>query len=214
MIAWRVAFTALLLGTAPLAVVSAAPAEGPTSAFTGRDLFDLSSATDPQISPDGRSVAYVRRTADIMTDKLRSSIWLINVATGEQRPLAAGGGDHSSPRWSPDGRRLAYASTAEGGPPQLFVRWMDTGQTVRITGLPESPQAIAWSPDGRRLAYLMAVPDDGLKLGTAPPKPEGANWAKPLEIFDKSPTGPMIRATSNGFDHIFMVDADGGAPRS
>src|SRR5688572_31638114 len=170
--AWRVACAALLVGTAPLAVASAAPAEGPTPTFTGRDLFDLSSATDSQISPDGRSVAYVRRTADIMTDKLRSSIWLINIATGEQRPVAAGTGDHSSPRWSPDGRRLAYASTAEGGAPQLFVRWMDTGQTVRITGLPESPQAIAWSPDGRRLAYLMTVPDEGMKLGSAPAKPE------------------------------------------
>ncbi len=192
----------------------AKPADGPTTTFTGRDLFDLSAASDPQISPDGRTVAYVRRSADIMTDKARSSIWLVNVATGEQRPLAAGTGDHFNPRWSPDGRRLAYASTAEGGAPQLFVRWMDTGQTVRVTGLPDSPQAIAWSPDGRRLAYLMNVPDEGPKLGSAPPKPEGATWAKPLEILDKvtyrADGAGYIKA---GFEKIFMVDADGGAPR-
>ncbi|MFP5329070.1 MAG: prolyl oligopeptidase family serine peptidase [Alphaproteobacteria bacterium] len=193
---------------------TAKPAEGPNPAFTGRDLFDLSSAADPQISPDGRSIAYVRRTADIMTDKLRSSIWLVSVATGEQRPIVAGTGDHFSPRWSPDGRRLAYVSTAEGGSPQLFVRWMDTGQTVRVTGLPDSPQAINWSPDGRRIAYLMTVPDEGLKLGSPPPKPEGANWAKPLEIYDKV----TYRADDQGyikpgFDKIFMVDSDGGAPR-
>ena len=103
-----------------------------------------------------------------MTDRARSSIWLINVATGEQRPLAAGTGDNFSPRWSPDGRRLAYVSTAEGGSPQLFVRWMDSGQTVRVTGLPDSPQALAWSPEGRRIAYLMNVPDDGPKLGIRP----------------------------------------------
>ena len=192
----------------------AKPADGPSPTFTGRDLFDLSAASDPQISPDGRTVAYVRRSADIMTDKARSSIWLVDVASGEQRPLAAGTGDHSSPRWSPDGRRLAYASTAEGGPPQLFVRWMDSGQTVRVTGLPESPQAIAWSPDGRRLAYLMTVPDEGLKLGKAPDKPEGATWAKPLEILDKV----TYRADGQGyikpgFDKIFLVDANGGAPR-
>ena len=192
----------------------AAPADGPNPTFTGRDLFDLSAASDAQISLDGRTVAYVRRSADIMTDKARSSIWLINVATGEQRPLVAGTGDHFSPRWSPDGKRLAYASTAEGGAPQLFVRWMDTGQTVRVTGLPDSPQAIAWSPDGRRLAYLLNVPDESPKLGSAPPKPEGATWAKPLEIIDKV----TYRADGSGyikpgFDHIFMVDADGGAPR-
>jgi dipeptidyl aminopeptidase/acylaminoacyl peptidase len=194
--------------------VLAKPADGPSTIFTGRDLFDLSAASDPQISPDGRTVAYVRRSADIMTDKARSSIWLVNVATGEQRPLAAGTGDHFNPRWSPDGRRLAYASTAEGGTPQLFVRWMDTGQTVRVTGLPDSPQALAWSPDGRRLAYLMNVPDEGPKLGSAPAKPEGATWAKPLEILDKvTYRADGAGYIKPGFDKIFIVDADGGAPR-
>ena len=204
----------LFAATAFSTPASAAPADAPNPIFSGRDLFDLSAASDPQISPDGRFVAYVRRSADIMTDKARSSIWLINVATGEQRPLAAGTGDHFSPRWSHDGRRLAYASTAEGGAPQLFVRWMDSGQTVRVTGLPDSPQALAWSPDDRRIAYLMTVPDDGPKLGSAPEKPEGANWAKPLEIIDKvtyrTDEGGYVKP---GFDKIFMVDSDGGAPR-
>lgn len=206
---------AFLLAAAAMPVPAlAAPAEAPNPIFTGSDLFNLSAASDAQISPDGRKVAYVRKSADVMTDRARSAIWIIDVASGEQRPLVAGSGDHFSPRWSPDGKRLAYASTAEGDSPQLFVRWMDTGQTVRVTGLPDSPQAIAWSPDGKRLAYLMTVPDEGAKLGTAPPKPEGANWAKPLEVIDKvtyrADGAGYIKA---GFDHIFMVDADGGAPR-
>ena len=206
---------ALLCAATALASPAAAkPADAPNPAFTGRDLFDLSAAADAQISPDGRTVAYVRRSADIMTDKARSAIWLIDLATGEQRPVAAGTGDHFSPRWSPDGRRLAYASTAEGGAPQLFVRWMDSGQTVRVTGLPDSPQALAWSPDGRRIAYLMTVPDEGLKLGAPPPKPEGATWAKPLEIIDKvTYRADGAGYLKPGFDKIFMVDADGGAPR-
>lgn len=205
---------AMLAATCLSAPAAAAPAEGPNPMFTGRDLFDLSSAADPQISPDGRSIAYVRRTADIMTDKLRSSIWLIEVATGEQRPLAAGTGDHFSPRWSRDGSRIAYVSTAEGGSPQLYVRWMDSGQTVRITGMPETPQALAWSPDGRRIAYLMSVPEEGPKLGSAPPKPEGAEWAKPLEIIDKvTYRADGAGYIKPGFDHVFIVDSAGGAPR-
>lgn len=193
---------------------AAAPADAPSPVFAGRDLFDLTAASDAQISPDGRTVAYVRRSADIMTDKARSSIWLINIATGEQRPLAASTGDHFSPRWSPDGRRLAYVSSAEGGAPQLFVRWMDSGQSVRVTGLPDSPQELSWSPDGRRIAYLMNVPDDGPKLGSAPEKPEGANWAKPLQVIDKvTYRADGAGYLKPGFDKIFIVDADGGAPR-
>ncbi len=204
----------LLAATALAAPASAEPANGPNPLFTGRDLFDLSSASDAEISPDGRTVAYVRRTADIMTDKVRSSIWLIDVGTGEQRPVVTGTGEHFSPRWSRDGRRLAYVSTAEGGSPQLFVRWMDTGQSVRITGLPDSPQGITWSPDGRRIAYLMNVPDEGPKLGRAPEKPEGAEWAKPLQIIDKvTYRADEAGYIKPGFDHIFMVDANGGAPR-
>jgi dipeptidyl aminopeptidase/acylaminoacyl peptidase len=109
MISRPLAPLALLLAATGLSGPAlAAPAEGPNSAFTGRDLFDLSVATDPQISPDGRSIAYVRQSADIMTDRARSTIWLVDIATGKQQPLVAGTGHHFSPRWSPDGTRLAY----------------------------------------------------------------------------------------------------------
>ena len=208
----RVALAALAIGTSSAAI--AAPADAPNPRFTGSDLFNLSAASDPQISPDGRWIAYVRRSNDIMTDRARSSIWLIDAASGDQRPLIAGAGNHMSPRWSPDGKRLAYVSTSEGSAPQLFVRWMDSGQSARITGLPDSPQGISWSPDGQRIAYLMNVPDDGAKLGSAPPKPEGADWAKPLEIIDKvtyrTDEGGYVKP---GFSHIFIVDSLGGAPR-
>jgi dipeptidyl aminopeptidase/acylaminoacyl peptidase len=209
---WRVALAAFTIGCSAAAI--ATPATGPDPRFTGADLFNISAAADPQISPDGRWIAYVRRSNDIMTDRARSSIWLIDVSSGEQRPLVAGTGNHSSPRWSHDSKRLAYVSTAEGAAPQLFVRWRDTGQSARITGLPDSPQGIAWSPDDGRIAYVMNVPDDGTKLGSAPPKPDGAEWAKPLEIIDKvtyrTDDGGYLKP---GFDHIFIVDALGGAPR-
>ena len=111
---------------------------GPDRRFTGADLFDLSIAADPQISPDGRHIAYVRRANDIMSDRALSSIWLIDTQTGGEVPVAGQNGSAFSPRWSADGKRLAYIST-EGGSPQLWVRWLDGGESVRLTGLPTTP---------------------------------------------------------------------------
>lgn len=212
MSAWRVVLAGLAVGISSAAL--AAPAEAPNPVFTGSDLFNLSAASDVQISPDGKSVAYVRQSNDIMTDKAVSTVWLVDVASGQQRPLVTAKGSHFSPRWSPDGTRLAYVSTDGSGSPQLFVRWMASGEASKVTGLPDSPSSIAWSPDGRRIAYVMTIPDEGMTLGKAPPKPEGADWAKPLEIIDKvtyrNDGGGYV---SPGVDHIFVVDSDGGAPR-
>jgi dipeptidyl aminopeptidase/acylaminoacyl peptidase len=192
----------------------AAPPTEPSRSFTGQNLFSLEVAGDPQISPDGRWVAYVRRSGDIMTDRFRPTIWLIDTRTGEQMPLVAGTGAHSQPVWSRDGRRLAYVSTAEGGAPQLFVRWMESGQSVRITGLPNSPSSIEWSPDGRHIAYAMFVPDEAQRIGTPPQKPEGAQWAEPLQVITavtyRADGAGYLRA---GYEQIFLVSADGGAPR-
>lgn len=190
----------------------AAPAAGPSRYFTGDDLFNLEVATDPEISPDGRTIAYVRKSNDIMTDKARSTVWLVDVASGQQHPLLAGAGSYSSPRWSPDGARLAYVA-ADGGGAQLYVRWMGSGESARITGLPDGPDSIVWSPDGRRIAYSMFVPDDGPKLGKAPDKPEGAKWADPLQVID-AVTYRFDGAGyfKPGYQQIFWVPADGGAP--
>jgi dipeptidyl aminopeptidase/acylaminoacyl peptidase len=190
------------------------PTPGPSRTFDARDLFGLEVAADPQISPDGRRIAYVRRSGDIMTDRMRSAIWLIDVATGEQAPLVAGPGSHFSPRWSPDGSRLAYISTAEGAAAQLYVRWLDSGESVRITGLPNAPSSVAWSPDGRQLAYAMLVPQEAVPLGRPPARPEGAQWAEPLQQINSL----MYRADGQGFirlgfRHLFVIPADGGAPR-
>ena len=168
---FAVLFSAAVLASPAHAV----PATGPSRYLAGSDLVGLEWASDPQISPDGRTIAYVRQSNDIMTDKARPTLWLVDVATGQQRPLIAGAGSYFSPRWSPDGTRLAYVA-AEGASPQLYVRWMASGESARITGLPDSPGGLAWSPDGRRIAYSMLVPDDAPKLGSAPPKPDGAKW--------------------------------------
>ncbi len=194
----------------PAAPVPAPVPDGPTRSFTGSDLFGLTIAADPQISPDGKTIVYVRRTGDVMTDTIKSSLWLIDVASGRQTPFAT---DGSSPRWSPDGARIAYAAR-DGEGSQLFVRWLTGSTSARVTSFPGDPQALAWSPDGTRLAYIATVAGEGTKLGTQPPKPEGAKWAEPLTIIDRvnyRNDGPGY--VKPGYDHLFVVGADGGAAR-
>ncbi len=210
---YRVAVLSLVLALLSPQAALAAPATGPSRLLTGSDLFNLSVATDPQISPDGKTIVYVRRSNDIMSDRARSTLWTIDVASGAQAPLVAGPGSHSQPRWSRDGHRLAYVSTAEGEHPQLFVRWMTTGVSARVTGLPDSPSDIAWSPDGNRIAYAMFVPEDATTLGKALTKPDGAQWADPLQIIDsvtyRTDDGGY---TKPGYNQIFWVPVEGGAP--
>lgn len=194
--------------------LSALAADPDPTAFTGADLFGLTVGADPQIRPDGKQIAYVRRTNDIMTDRAVSSIWLLDVASGEQTPLVAGEGTHHSPRWSPDGERLAYLSTASGGGSELHVRWMATGVSAAITALPEGPSSVTWSPDGTQLAYTARVPAEGLSLGKPPAKPEGAEWGAPLQITDRvtyrHDGGGYVKP---GTRQLFLVSATGGAPR-
>jgi dipeptidyl aminopeptidase/acylaminoacyl peptidase len=149
----------------PVAIAEPAWAQLPGSrTLTAQDLFSLEQATDPQVRPGGKQVVYVRASNDINADRARRSIWIVDAATGAQSPLVTGPGNHMSPRWSPDGKRLAYVSTAEGGA-QLFVRWMDTGATARVAVLPEGPDSIAWSPDGRSIAFLMFTGGGGGQTG-------------------------------------------------
>lgn len=186
----------------------------PDPHYTGADLFGLSVASDPQISPDGSKIAYVRHTNDIMTDTAVSSIWLVDVKSGEETPLVTGEGMHASPRWSHDGKRLAFISTKSGGGPELHVRWMDSAVSANITALPESPGGISWSPDDSRIAYTARVPAKPLSLGSAPEKPEGAEWKSGLTIID-SVTYRYDGAgyIKPGFTQVFVVSASGGAPR-
>ena len=139
--------------------------------FLNTDVFQLEIAADPQISPDGSQVAYVRRSMDIMIDRARSNIWVVGTNGQGHRPLLSGTNSYTSPRWSPNGDRIAYISSAEGRGAELYVRWMDTGQTALLSNLSETPSAISWSPDGRHIAFLSLVPDRQEPMATPPAMP-------------------------------------------
>jgi dipeptidyl aminopeptidase/acylaminoacyl peptidase len=195
-----------------IASITAGAADS-VSRFKSIDVFQLEYADDVQISPDGSRIVYVRVSHDVMTDRARRNLWLVNADGSNNRPLRSESKNFGSPRWSPDGTRLAYVSAAEGSP-QLYVRWMDTGQTALLTNLVQAPGAIAWSPDGKSIAFTQFVPSSKPPLASPPDKPEGANWAPPVKVIDSV----IYRADGEGyldagFNHVFIVSAEGGTPR-
>ena len=181
--------------------------------LTVMDEFQIQLPTDPQISPDGKRIVYVRRFADPMTDRRYSNLWIVNSDGTDHRPLTTGNHNDASPRWSPDGARLAYLSDTDGKQ-QIYVRWMDSGQTARITNLDQSPDAIEWSPDGKMLSFSSLVLGKGPHLADLPTPPAGAQWAEPAAMYDRlvyrfNGAGYL----KPGFMQIFVVSSEGGAAR-
>lgn len=212
--------TTLLLATLTLGVCSLVNAAAADVAvelderiFNPIDIFGLETASSVEISPDGQRIVYVRSSYDIMTDKARANLWVVNSDGTGHRPLRSDAHNHRSPRWSPDGSRIAYVSDAEGSA-QLFVRWMDSGQTALLTNLTQGPGNLAWSPDGKRIAFTQFVPAEVEPLAKPPKMPEGATWAKPVTVIDRM----VYRADGDGYlktgyTQIFIVSAEGGTPR-
>jgi acylaminoacyl-peptidase len=177
------------------------------------DVFALQYAADPQISPDGKRIVYVRQLSDVMTDKRVSNLWLIDVDGKVDRALTTGSFSDSSPRWSPDGLRIAYISDRDGKP-QIYIRWMDTGETAKLTSLQNAPSAISCSPDGRLISFASLVETTPPAIASLPKPPEGAKWADPPLVYDRL----IYRFNGRGylkpgFRQLFVVAADGGAPR-
>lgn len=203
-------FTGVVVAGLFSTTVSAADGEF----FQAQDVFELEYAADPQVSPDGSEIAYVRRSNDIMTDRTRSNIWLAQADGEDHRPLFSSKDNFSSPRWSPDGSKLAFISNQERGS-QLYIRWMDTGQTALLTNIQQSASNISWSPDGTMLAFTMSVEVSEKPFSVSMPvKPEGAQWSPSFEYVTRA----RYQADGRGildpaYTHIFVVPSEGGSAR-
>jgi dipeptidyl aminopeptidase/acylaminoacyl peptidase len=191
-----------------LLAVLAQDGERALPVLTAADVFQIEVAGDPQISPDGARGVYERRWMDAMRDRAVSHLWIVDSDGEGHQPLVTGASARA-PRWSPDGKRLAYLSDGA-----LCVRWMESGVTAQVTRTEESPGAPVWSPDGRWIAFTMLVPDAVEPFAKMPPAPEGATWAPPPVVI----TSMTYRRDGEGYvtagrSQLFVVPSEGGTPR-
>lgn len=182
--------------------------------FSNMDVFELEWAADPQISPDGSQIIYRRSGMDKMTDRRTSRLWIINSDGSGHMKLTDDDKNESSPRWSPDGSRIAFASSAEGNGSEIYVYWVDSGKLARITQLERSPSDISWSPDGSHIAFSMHVPEPNPVLVKPPKKPKGADWAKHPRVTTRlKHEADGVGYLEPGYSHLFVVPAEGGTAR-
>jgi dipeptidyl aminopeptidase/acylaminoacyl peptidase len=202
----------LLAAIASLAAITAAAQETPSpTRLTNDHYFDLERVSDAQISPDGARVVYTRDQVNKIEDRWDSSLWIMNSDGGQNRFLTKG----SNPRWSSDGKRLLYIADGQPSGPQIFVRWIDTeGPATQVTNATDKVADARWSPDGKFIAFSMFAPEKDTWKISMPDAPEGAKWTKaPRAVQTLHYRQDRIGFLEDGHTHLFVVAADGGAPR-
>jgi dipeptidyl aminopeptidase/acylaminoacyl peptidase len=218
-------------------VFSAAPALAQKRNITEKDLFNFVWIGDPQISPDGSRVAFVRVTVNEKKDGYNTSIWTVSPANGETHQLTTGPRD-SSPRWSPNGEYLVFVRVTEkdGKPdlPQLFMLAMAGGDSFQFTKVGRGAGQPQWSPDGKTIAFVNnASPEDLAKEkegqegkpnpaasippeATASPSPSPTDAKKPEDKRESDVrviTRAVYRSNGAGYldskhpQHIWLISA-------
>ena len=195
------------------ASISAFAQDGAKHPITFTDLISMHRVAEPQVSPDGKWVAYTVATPDMEANRNASNIWVVATAGGAEIQLTRSGHD-SSPVWSPDGKSIAFLSSRSGDS-QVYLLSTDGGEAHPLTKLSTGADMVKWSPDGKTIAFTSSVYPDC--------KDDDCNSKRDAEK-EKSKVKAHVaehllyRHWTHWNDgkrsHLFVVSADGsGAPR-
>jgi dipeptidyl aminopeptidase/acylaminoacyl peptidase len=201
-----------------LLVVCAAVPGGQGKRFiTEKDLFKFTWIADPQISPDGATVAYVRVTVNEKENRYETSLFTVPSAGGETPRQLTSGIRDTTPRWAPDGKRLAFVRATEkdgkAQPAQIYLLQMDGGEARALTDGARGAGGPVWSPDGKQIAFSVSTADAGAtKSDEAKP---AAEHKSDVEVVTRA----VYRANGNpGYvdndhhSHIFTIPVAASGP--
>jgi dipeptidyl aminopeptidase/acylaminoacyl peptidase len=181
--------------------------------FDSLDVFQLEYTGDPQISPDGQWIVYLRTGFDIMKDASARSLWLLSSDGSIHRKLTSSQENERQGRWSPSGDRIAFVSGSEHGN-EVYVYWLASATLAKLTQLENGPSSISWSPDGASIAFTMKVNTTAPVIAKMPAKPKDAKWATPARITDRlKHEADGSGYIKPGFTHVFTIPSEGGTPR-
>lgn len=172
-------------------------------------VYDVRTASQPALSPDGARVAYVVSGNGRATGKAFSQLWLVGLDGGEPRQLTFAEVSHGAPAWSPDGTQLAFVAGREDGGGRLCILSMDGGDPREVTAHRASPHDLAWSPDGQTVAYIVNV--DPANPGEAAADPEALAPVRVVTRADYKLDGRGYLGDTH--DQLWVVDVGSGTRR-
>jgi dipeptidyl aminopeptidase/acylaminoacyl peptidase len=170
---------------------------------TVRDFARVAKLSDPQFSPDGRSVVLTETRADLDDDQYRSELVLVDIASRRLRPLTRDRHHAGSPRWAPAGDAVAFIAPDADKVGQVFVLPMDGGDASQVTHAPKDNdvQQFAWSPDGKSIAFVMTDP-----------KPDLKGEARHRDAFEVGNDDFTLTEKPRP-SHVWLVSAQGGTAK-
>ena len=201
-------FIAVLATVIPAGLAAQRPDAGEPVPVTPDDLFEITDLSDLDFHPEGKRLTFATSRLDREANSYLRALWESDVETGELRQLTRGEGDQS-PKWSPDGRWLAFRSSRDGSP-QLWVLPQGVGEARQVTALESGISAFAWAPDSRRLAVVSAVTEPSVAeqmLGRTVASESGD-----LIVADRLRYRAGTTYLGSAYPHIFVVSIDGNDP--
>ena len=203
----------LIIFVLSLAAVAAAKTAQPPKPFTIDDLIKTRRVSDPQVSPDGRLVAYTITDTDKAANKRLTQIYLISVDGGEARQLTNEKQSSSAPRWSPDGRLLAFVS-ARDGESQIWTMDVESGEAKKISNVAMGAADPVWSPDGKWIAFTSEVYPECTSDECNRKRAEAAAASKvKAKIADRLLYRHWNAWKEGKRNHVFVVAVETGAAR-
>jgi dipeptidyl aminopeptidase/acylaminoacyl peptidase len=182
--------------------------------MTFDDLVSIKRVSDAQISPDGQKVAYVVNVIDKEANRGKRNIWVVPASGGDPQELITSPRNDDTPRWSRDGRQIAFLSSRDGAP-QIFVANADGSNQRKVTSVPEGVADFIWSPDGKMFAFSTEVYPECKDLKCVGEKAEAADKSKVKAVV----TDHLLFRHWDSFkrgkrSHLFVVSADAKAETS
>ena len=204
--------TFLMMGVTLFLVLGGNVAEAKRP-MTFDDLMKVQRISDPQVSPDGRWIAYVQGAVDFEANKVVKHIWLVRAEGGEPKQLTTGTGSDSRPRWSPDGESIAFIS-ARGGKAQVWIIPVHGGEASQLTSISTEADGVTWARKGDAVLFTSQVYPDCTDDACNKKRLEEAEKSKmKARIIDELLFRHWDAWREGKYAHLFVVSAQGGTPR-